>query len=124
MLTLLGSLVVIAAVVALGAWLDRRGGGLPFLPRPEALRERARRRLPVGDHAPGAAPATAMPVDPDGVPALVASQRCDGCRAALRLDGEDEVRFDGRTLRALRLRCSACDRRRGLYVAPRAPDGA
>jgi hypothetical protein len=115
-LVILGTAALIGAFVALGLWIDRK---FAVLPRPEALREAARPRLPGGDHAPGTAPQSALAVAPAEQPRVIEGQRCDCAgRPRLAAEGTDEVRYGERRLTAVRLRCGACGAGRALYFAP------
>lgn len=104
--TILGTLGIVVAVVALGVAVDRR---FPLLPRP-----RVRRRLEAPAPAPGTTPATAVPAgarhDRLGPP------RC--CGAGMAAAGEEPIVYDGRALLIVRLRCPRCGATRSLYIDP------
>jgi hypothetical protein len=113
--TILGSLAVVGALIAIGIWLDRR---VSVLPRPEALRDAARPKLPGSEHAAGTAPHTALRLGEAQLDTVLAGQRCT-CGVALVGDPPEELVFDGRALRSIRLRCPACGAARSIYVEPR-----
>lgn len=118
LVAILGTLAVVGVFVAIGMWLDRR---VSLLPRVEQLRE-AGRPKPMGqDHEVGLAPATALRSDPERMSRVVERQRC--CKAAMAVEGEEAIRYDGRDLRVIRLRCGTCGASRGLYYEPRAAEG-
>jgi hypothetical protein len=115
LVAILGTLAVVGVFVAVGVWLDRR---YSVLPRVEALHE-AGRPKPMGqDHEAGLAPATALRSDPERMHRVVERQRC--CKAPMAVEGEDEVRYDDRQLRVIRLRCATCGGSRALYYELRA----
>jgi hypothetical protein len=109
---IIGTLAVVLVTVAIGLLVDRK---LPILPRPEDKPEP--KQLPA--HPPGEAPATALQVSDAKLARLRASQRCPECRAAMREEPDELVRYDGADLHVLRFRCTSCSGRRSLYVAPR-----
>jgi hypothetical protein len=116
LVAILGTLAVVGVFVAIGIWLDRR---ISVLPRVEELRE-AGRRKPMGqDHEAGLAPATALRSDPERMRRVVERQRC--CKEPMAVAGEDDIRYDDRQLRVIRLRCATCEASRALYYELRAP---
>ncbi len=114
LLAILGTLVVVGVFVAIGLWIDRK---VSILPRVEQLHESGRPK-PLGqDHDVGLAPATALRSDRDRMRKVVEHQRC--CKLPMAEDGEDEVRYDGRLLQVIRLRCATCGTARRLYYEQR-----
>ena len=109
-LTVLGTVLLVAATVALGLYLDRK---LALLPRGEKLAERA--QLP--PDVAGEAPATAIRARPAQIDRL-RTQRCRSCQAPLAPQADDHVRYDGKRLLVLRFTCSACGAKRSIYIHP------
>ena len=115
--TILGTLAIIAATIALGVVVDRKWH---IVPRKEKLRAAAsdaqppRRPLDV-THAPGAAPSTAVSATPAEREAL-RRKPCDACGGPTAPLPDDRVAFDGRELLVLHARCERCEARRTLYV--------
>lgn len=116
MVEILGTLAVVAVVVAIGLWLDRRFG---ILPRPEQLQEADKpasaRAVAFG---PGEAPVAAIAVT-DKQLAQLRVRRCADDRTELAPLVDDRVRYEGRELVVLRWRCPKCERATSLFVAPR-----
>ena len=110
--TVVGTCIIVAIVIAIGVLADKR---FAIVPRPEVLRLR-----PPGHNA-GEAPAMAIRARPAQLATLRATQRCDGCRAALEANGPDDaIRFGDRALAVLHFTCPSCGRKRSLYVEPTA----
>lgn len=107
--TVLGTVLLIAATIALGLYLDRK---LALLPRGEKL---AQAQLP--PEVAGETPATAIRARPAQIDRL-RTQRCRSCQAALTPEPDDHVRYDGKRLLVLRFTCSACGARRTIYIEP------
>jgi len=105
--TVLGTLGIVAVVVAAGLLVDRRFG---ILPRPRELREADRPRPLLPPHAPGEAPETAL----DGPPRAL---RCRQCRRTTRLDDESRATYGDRELVIRRYRCPRCDAITTIYCA-------
>ena len=98
--TVLGTLGVVAAVIAAGVLIDRRVG---LLPRPDRLLAAGRPGLKLPTHAPGEAPETALAAPPRTV-------RCRACRRRTRpdVDGDSRVTYGDRELIVRRYRCPRC----------------
>ncbi|HSR99493.1 MAG TPA: hypothetical protein VLM79_20715 [Kofleriaceae bacterium] len=100
----LGTIGIVAVVIAVGVALDRRFG---LLPRPRELRqwrelrEAARPRLEVPAYAPGEAPETALEDPP-------ATVRCRGCGRAARPLDDSRATLGDRELVVRRYRCERC----------------
>jgi hypothetical protein len=109
---IIGTLAVVLVTVSIGLLIDSK---LPILPRPDD--KPAPKRLPA--HAPGEAPATALRLVDAQLAKLRAAQRCPECRAAMREEPEELVRYDETDLRVLHFGCTICSGKRSLYV--RAP---
>jgi hypothetical protein len=109
----LGTIGIIAAMIAVGFVLDRRFG---VLPRPNELRDSARQPRPT--YAAGDAPSTAIRATAERLANLRESKRCTECRGPASLESEERVRYDERELIVLRFRCTHCNEARSLYVDP------
>ena len=97
----LGTIAIVAAVIAAGVALDRRFGLLPRPRELRELREAARPGLKAPAYAPGEAPETALEEPPEAV-------RCRSCgRAAHPLD-ESRAMLGDRALVVRRYRCERC----------------
>lgn len=97
----LGTLGIVAAVVAAGVLIDRR---FALLPRPRELLEAGKPGMKLPPHAPGEAPETALATPPDKV-------RCRACRREALPDsegGEDRVTYGDRELVVRHYRCPRC----------------
>lgn len=103
--TVLGTLGVVALMVAAGIVVDRRFG---VVPRPRALREAGEPRHRLPPHAPGEAPETALPTAPPRM-------RCRACRRATRLEGDGRATYGDRELVLRRYRCTRCDEVTTIY---------
>lgn len=110
LVSILGTVGVVVGTVAVGLLVDRYVTRV--IPRPEDLARDPRR-----DHAPGAAPATAIACGPRRRRWITGRQRCD-CGARMTRAGEDVARLGGRDLAVMRLRCPGCGAARSLYFAP------
>ena len=107
---IVGTIVIVAAAIAIGLVLDRR-----LRPRPQELQKSVR----IPSHGVGEAPATAIRAGATQLAKLRASQRCRACRASVTHDGEDDhVRYADRELIVLHFRCPDCGAKRVLYVVP------
>jgi hypothetical protein len=104
--TVLGTIAIIGATIAIGVVIDRKVG---ILPRRELLLADGKPRLKLPPHAPGAAPETALATPPGEV-------ACSACEAATRLEGDSPVAYDGRALTARRYRCTRCAATTTIYV--------
>lgn len=106
-LTVLGTLAIVALVIAAGVIVDRRLG---ILPRSRELREASRPGLAPPPHAPGEAPETALSAPPRTV-------RCRACRAVAEPIDESRATYGDRALVIRRYRCSQCGAVAALYCA-------
>jgi hypothetical protein len=93
----LGTIGIVAVVIAAGVALDRRFG---LLPRRE-LRETARPGLKPPAFAPGEAPETALDTPP-------AEARCRRCGRATRPLDDSRAILGDRELVVRRVRCEGC----------------
>jgi hypothetical protein len=108
--TILLTVVITAAAIAIGYYVDKR-----WMPKPEQLAEPSKPKLLAGE-----SPAAAIRAKPAPLERLRASQRCE-CRTIMQLAGDDEaIRYDERRLIVLHFACPACGRKRSLYVEPSA----
>jgi hypothetical protein len=117
LVAIIGTIVLIGVFIAVGLWVDKR---VSLLPRAAELDE-ASRPKPLGSvHEAGAAPQSALRSDPERMARVIERQRC-ACksRATMVADGEDEIRYDAKLLRVVRVRCPACSATRSLYFEPR-----
>lgn len=96
--TVLGTLGIVAAAIAIGVLADRRFG---LLPRPRELLEAGRPGLKLPPHAPGEAPETALDAPPRTV-------RCHACRRRALPDGDSRATYGDRALVVRRYRCPCC----------------
>lgn len=115
LVAILGTLAIVGVFVGVGLWVDRR---VSLIPRAEKLDEAARPKQLGGDHEAGTAPQSALRSDPVQRQRVIERQRCS-CKSPMTVDGEDEVRYDARTLRVVKLRCPRCGGTRSLYFEPR-----
>lgn len=107
--TVLGTLGIVAAVVAAGVLLDRR---FSLLPRPRELLEAGKPGMKLPPHAPGEAPETALATAPGKVP-------CRACRRDALPNGEggeDRVTYGDRGLVVRRYRCPRCAAITAVYT--------
>lgn len=112
---ILGTLAIVGVFVAAGMWIDKR---VSLMPRAEELAELGKPKPLGGVHDAGASPHTALRSDPASADRVIDSQRC-ACKKTMVRDGEDEVRYDSKTLRVVRVRCPACNATRSLYFEPK-----
>ena len=112
MLTVLGTLGVVVVTIVLGVLADRRWGLFPD--KQKLLAAQAPKRLGDG-HGPGEAPHTALTLTLGELELLRRKQR--HCRRPMDTLADDEIQFDGRTLRVLRFRCTRCSAETSRYVA-------
>jgi hypothetical protein len=111
--TILGTIGVVLVVVAIGMLIDRK---YSLLPKPEELAAEAKPPgRPPPSYAAGEAPSTAIRAR-DSQLAKLRAQRCTACRAEMRNDADDTVRYNDRDLVVLHFTCPACATRRVLYV--------
>lgn len=96
--TVLGTLGIVAVVIAAGVLADRRFG---LVPRPRQLREAGKPGLKLPPHAPGEAPQTALAAPPRRV-------RCHACRRTALSDGDSRASYGGLHLVVRRYRCPRC----------------
>jgi rubredoxin len=94
----LGTIGIVAVVIAAGVALDRRFG---LLPRPRELRDAARPGLKAPTYAAGEAPETALEEPPSTV-------RCRSCGRAARPLDESRATLGDRELVVRRYRCERC----------------
>ncbi len=115
LLMILGTLAIVGVFVGAGMWIDKR---VSLMPRAEDLAALGKPKPLGGDHEAGASPHTALRSDAASADRVIDRQRC-ACKATMVRDGEDEVRYDTRLLRVVRVRCPACSATRSLYFEPR-----
>jgi hypothetical protein len=111
--TVVGTILIVASTIAIGVVLDRKLG---ILPRPEKLTEAAKPKQLA--HSAGEAPVAAIRAGSSQIAKLRESQRCPACRAAMRTAGEDDVQYNGRRLRVLTFQCTSCSTKRAVYIEP------
>jgi hypothetical protein len=112
--TIIGTIAIIIAVVALGMFATRRRG---FLLKPEELKElNAPKKKPKPSHAAGEAPATAIRASGEQLARLKSTQRCRECRAVMTPGPDDHVRYGDGELLVIELHCGSCGAKRALYV--------
>ena len=104
--TVLGTLGIIAAVIAAGVLADRRFG---LLPRPRQLLASGRPGWKP-PHAPGEAPETALAAAPRTV-------RCRACHRQTVPDGDSRATYGDRELVVRRYRCPRCAAITTIYTA-------
>ena len=109
--TIASVIAIVLVTIVIGVLLDRKFG---ILPRPSKLAA-AERKKPAAAHAAGEAPATAIRARSGQVEKLRV-QRCSACRAEMRSEPDDHVRYDDRELLVLHVACPACPAKRTLYV--------
>ncbi len=105
-------IAIVLVTIIIGVLLDRRFG---ILPSPKKLAAAERKPPPAATHYAGEAPATAIRVRA-GQLAKLGVQRCATCRAEMRGEPDDHVRYDDRELLVLHFACPACPAKRTLYV--------
>ena len=114
--TVIGTIAIVAATVAIGVFLTRR---TRLVPQPEELSAPPRRAPRV---EPGLTAATAIRATAAQLDRLRTAQRCTACRTTLSSEPDDTARFDGGELTLLRFRCATCGAKRTLYVRAGAAD--
>jgi hypothetical protein len=107
--TVVGTIAIVAIVIAAGMWISRRRG---LFVKPAELAE----PRPRASHAAGEAPATAIRAGGEQLARLRISQRCRACRSVMAPGSEEHVRYGDGELLVIELRCGACDARRALYI--------
>lgn len=119
-MTIVGTLAIVAAFIALGTWLTRKKS---FLVKPAELAalEPAAKRP---SYSAGEAPATAIRASGDQLARLRTTQRCRECRAVMTAVSEEHVRYGGGELLVIELSCGSCKARRALYVSEARPTTA
>src|SRR6185312_3340811 len=111
--TIIATVLIVLAVLAVGWQIDRRLGV-----KPQQLVEGDKPPAPPPELA-GETPAVAIRTKPAQLARLRANQRCSQCRNAMRSAGDDEaVRYDDRRLIVLHFTCPDCGQKRSLYVEP------
>jgi hypothetical protein len=119
----LGTLAIVAGVIALGVVIDRRWSILPR--KGEYAKAAAARAAPPPD-PPGTTPAAALRVPMARLPRLLAAQRCASCkkRIAGSPDDGEQIVLGERALVVFRLTCASCRASRALYVETGRQTGA
>jgi hypothetical protein len=111
--TIVGTVAIVLIVVVVGVLFDRKHS---VLPRPEELAAQNKpARPPSPAYAAGEAPSTAIRAREAQVGKLRV-QRCPACRAEMRNDADDTVRYNEREQLVLHFTCPACAAKRVLYV--------
>ena len=118
-MTILGTIAIVIAVVAIGMFATRKRS---FLLKPAELKEPP--KPPKPSHAAGEAPATAIRAGGEQLARLRSTQRCRECRAVMTPGPDDRVRYGDGELIIIELRCPSCDARRALYVNEARPTTA
>jgi hypothetical protein len=112
---ILGTIGIVIVTIGIGMLADRKLGGL--LPGPQDFDdEAARERKKLVSHGAGEAPATALRVRDAQIANLRMSQRCPACRAAMRAEADDTVRYGETEMLVLHFLCEACGTKRALYI--------
>jgi|SRR5580704_10443344 hypothetical protein len=109
-MTIVAVVLIVAATVAIGFWLDARYGVKPdqlAAGKPKLVRA-------------GETPATAIRTKPAQLERLRTTQRCPACRANMTAADDEAIRYDERRLIVLHFACPDCGRKRSLYVEPSA----
>ena len=131
---LVGTAVVVAIVVAIGMYVDKKlrvdvkpenlkdGNIKVMINRQRSLQKRQQVDIDRGigtASTAGDTPATAIRAGQAQIANLRAGQRCKECRTRLQAHGPDEeLRYADRPLLLLHFRCPSCVRKRSLYVIP------
>jgi hypothetical protein len=111
-MTIVATILIVLAVIAVGWQIDRRLGV-----KPEELADSGKPQ-PSRELA-GESPAAAIRAKPAQLERLRDSQRCPACRKPMRASSDDEaIRYDERRLIVLHFECPDCGRKRSLYVEP------
>jgi hypothetical protein len=105
----LGTMAVVAAVIALGVVIDRR---FSLLPRPGELRALD---APPPD-PPGSTPAAALRVPAPRLSRVLSGQRCTSCKRRVTAGDGSPIRLGDHALAVYKLTCPACATSRALYV--------
>jgi RNase P subunit RPR2 len=108
----LGTIAIVLITIAVGVLVDRKHS---ILPKPTELMVDKKPPPQPATHGAGEAPATAIRTRASQL-AKLRAQRCPTCRAEMRNDADDTVRYDERELIVLHFTCPACAARRTLYV--------
>jgi hypothetical protein len=117
LVAVIGTIVIVAVLVAAGLWVDRR---VSLMPRAEDLDEASRPKPLGGEHEAGMAPQSALRSDPTRMQRVIARQRCTcAAHTELAAAGDEEVRYGDKLLRVFRLTCPTCGTGRSLYFDPR-----
>lgn len=111
MTAVVGTLAVVALVVVVGLWLDRRIALLPPMGAPAGPPPPRVDATP-----PGSTAATAVRV-PRSWRSRIAAGRC-ACGQPLAVASDEPITFGGRTLVIVRLACAACGHHRSVYLEP------
>jgi hypothetical protein len=107
---ILGTIGVVAVVVIVGMWVDRRWG---ILPRPGELAAVEKAEPP---DPPGTVASAPLRLTPKKLARALVAQKCAGCGARVAASEGEPVRYGAHELRLYRLTCPACGVGRGLYV--------
>jgi hypothetical protein len=107
----LGTLAVVAAVIAIGVLIDRRWS---ILPRPEELRDEGAPKPP--PDPPGTVASAPLRLTARKLSRALVAQRCVTCRTRLEAGPGEPIRFAGKELQLFRMTCGTCGAGRGLYV--------
>ena len=111
--TIIGTIAIVLVTVAVGLLVDRKVG---FLPKPSEIAGEEP-KPPPPTHAAGEAPATAIRARAGQV-AKLRAQRCSACRAVMKNEADDTVRYNEREQLVLHFTCPACRNKRVLYIEP------
>ena len=114
MLVVLGTIGIVAAMMALGFGIDRWVGAVKKPEEVEATKERERKALLA--HGAGEAPATAPRLRDAQIANLRTSQRCAACHAVMTCGADDGVRFGELDLIVLHFTCGSCPATRTVYL--------
>jgi len=106
---IIGTIAIVLIMIAVGLLVDRKVG---LLPKPADFVED---KKPPPTHGAAEAPATAIRAR-DSQLAKLRVQRCTACRAAMRNEADDTVRYNERELLVLHFTCTACGNKRVLYI--------
>ena len=109
--TIIGTLAIVLITIVVGLLVDRKRS---ILPKPEDLAPPERKKPPA-THGAGEAPATAIRARPKQLGNLRV-QRCRECRAEMKNEADDRVRYNDRELVVLHFACPRCAGKRTLYV--------
>lgn len=115
MWTVLGTIAIVLATVALGRWADKRWGLLPAR-RDNQLPEAKPPTL--ASYPAGHAASTAISAAPKAIASLRARRHCPSCRAPMQPLDDDRVAYEGGELLVLRFSCPSCTNHVSVYVRP------